>query len=176
MNLDREVSTGGWKDFRDDLRRRWRQPLRHATYCFYFVSSVLFIGCLGIWLEFALLARSDWQDATNLKSAIATFFPALIGSTCLQLLLQQTLKALKAFSIAFMLFFFVIGAWLIADRDLPDWIAFSIGVASSVASLWYWWIANADNADFFDDQTPTASVGGDDTARALDGSLTGFTS
>jgi hypothetical protein len=174
--LEPSTPTGGWKDFRDDLKRRWRQPFNHATFCFYFASSVLFIGSIGIWLEFAFLAHSEWNDSTNLKSALATFFPALIGSTCLQLLLQNTLKALKAFSIAFMLFFFAIGGWLILDRDLSSWIAFPVGLGSTLASLWYWWIANADNADFYDDQPPTASVGGEDTGRQLDGTLAGFSS
>lgn len=173
--MEPSTPTGGWKDFRDDLKRRWRQPFNHASFCLYFGISILLIGYLGIWLEFGMLVHSDWKDSTNLRSALATFFPALIGSTCIQLLVQNTLKALKLFSIGFMIVFFAISAWLIADSGLSSWIAFPVGLLSTLASLWYWWIANADNADFFDDQLPTAPVGGENTERPLGGTLKGFT-
>ncbi|WP_075632285.1 hypothetical protein [Novacetimonas hansenii] len=166
----------GWKDLCDDLKRRSRQPCSHPTFVFFFLSSVVIIGGIGIWLEFVFLYNSDWKDPTNLKSALATFFPALIGSTCLQLLLQDTSKALKAISIFFMIIFFLLGVWLIADRNLSNWFTFSAGGFGSLMSLWYWWIANADNADFYDVPRPTAAVGGEDTESPLDGSLTGFSS
>ncbi|WP_114954999.1 hypothetical protein [Sphingosinicella terrae] len=171
------VPGGGWRDFRRDLARRWREPFRHATYCFFFIASVIFVGGLGIWLEFVMLARSDPPaSTTNLRTAIATFFPALIGSTCLQILFGTYLKAMKAFSIVFTLIFSAIGAWLIMDDALRPQTAFFVGGASTLASLWYWWIANADNADYYDDRAPTASIGGDDPTRPLEGNLTGFQS
>lgn len=168
------LPSGGWNEFGRDLKRRTRQPFRHATYCFYFFASVILIGGLGIWLEIVLLARTNWESAANLKTAVATFFPALIGSTCLQILFGTYLKALKAFSVVLTLVFAATGFWIIVDRDLATCIALGVGAFSTAISLWYWWIANADNADFFDD--PTAPIGGDNPTGPLGGSLAGFES
>ena len=150
--------------------------MRHATYCFFFVASVIIVGGLGIWLEIVLLARADLPNAANLKTAIATFFPALIGSTCLQILFGTYLKALRAFSVVLTLFFVAIGVWILADRELAIWIAITAGASSTLVSLWFWWIANADNADFFDDDLSRAPIGGDNPTAPLDGSLAGFES
>lgn len=175
-SLQKISQTGGWNEFGDDLARRTRQPLRHATYCFFFVASVVIVGGLGIWLEIVLLARSAAPDAASLKTAIATFFPALIGSTCLQILFGTYLKALRAFSIVLTLFFAAIGVWLILDRNLLTGTAVTVGTISTLVSLWFWWIANADNADFFDDDLSRAPIGGDNPSGPLDGSLAGFES
>jgi hypothetical protein len=167
---------GGWDVFRRDLARRWCEPFQHATYCFYFFASVIVIGGLGIWVELVLLAEGISGDAGNLRTAIATFFPALIGSTCLQILFGAYLRQLRAFAVAFTLVFAAIGLWLIADRNLSTPKSLIAGGLSSFASLWFWWIANAFNADYFDEQDPTAPIGGEDPNAKLGGTLEGFDS
>jgi hypothetical protein len=167
---------GGWNDFWRDVARRTREPAHHATYVFFFAASVVIIGCLGIWLELFLLGHKGWGDAGNLKTAIATFFPALIGSTCLQIIFGQYLRQLKAFSIVFTLIFAGISIGLLVENGLRTWAALLLGALSSIASLWFWWIANADNSDYFDEQSPTASIGGDNPTGELAGSLAGFDS
>lgn len=167
---------GGWADFRADLARRTKKPLKHVTFVMYFLGSVVAIGGLGLWVELINYARTSGPgDAASVRTAIATFFPALIGSTCLQIILGNYLKQLRATAFLFTLAFAGIGFWLIFDRGMAASYSLAIGSVSSLASLWFWWIANADNPDFFDEETsPAAATGGEDASRALRGDLGGF--
>lgn len=170
------AANGGWGDFRADLLRRTTKPLRHVTFVMYFLASVVAIGGLGLWVELINYARAPGTgDLTAVRTAIATFFPALIGSTCLQIILGDYLKQLRAFAFLFTLAFAAVAFWLIVDKGLAAQSAVGLGAAASVASLWFWCIANADNADLFDEELkPTAATGGEDTNRDLGGDLNGF--
>ena len=166
---------GGWADFRADLVRRTRKPLSHVTFVMHFLLSVVAIGGLGLWVELLNYSRASTpENLMSVRTAMATFFPALIGSTCLQMILGTFLKQLRLFALCFTVIFAVIGSWLIFDRGLGSAPALLIGTVASLCSLWFWWIANADNPDFQDETlAPTAAVGGN-TDRALGGDLGGF--
>lgn len=166
---------GGWADFRADLVRRTRKPLSHVTFVMHFLLSVVAIGGLGLWVELLNYSRASTpENLMSVRTAIATFFPALIGSTCLQVILGTFLKQLRAFAMLFTVTFAVIGFWLIFDRGMGSSRALLVGTAASLFSLWFWWIANADNPDFYDEElAPTAAVGGN-PERALGGDLEGF--
>jgi hypothetical protein len=166
---------GGWADFRADLMRRTRRPLSHVTFVMHFLLSVVAIGGLGLWVELLNYSRAGTpENLMSVRTAIATFFPALIGSTCLQMILGSFLKQLRIFALLFTVTFAVIGFWLIFDRGMGSASALLIGTFASLCSLWFWWIANADNPDFQDETlAPSAAVGGR-TDRDLDGDLKGF--
>ncbi|TXC71319.1 hypothetical protein FSB78_10475 [Sphingomonas ginsenosidivorax] len=168
------ATEGGWGELGHDLWRRTKRPLRHATFVSFFIGSVVGIGGLGIWVELINLGRGDSPvDLASLRTALATFFPALVGSTCFQIILGRYLKALKAVTFPASIALAVVGFWLIFDRGLTAHKAITIAILATIVSLWFWWIANADNPDFFDETLPLAAVGGD-TARPLDGNLDGF--
>ncbi len=167
--------TGGWSDFRSDLARRTRIPFAHVTFVIYFVASIVLIGGLGLWVELINYARSTGPgDLTSVRTAVATFFPALIGSTCLQVQIGKFQKQARAVSFLSMLIFAVVGFWLIFDRGLADCTVLAVGTLCSLFSLWFWWVANADNVDLYDDEPPNAATGGEDTGRPLGGDLTEF--
>lgn len=166
----------GWAAFRKELWRRTREPADHVVFVGHFLLSVVVIGGLGLWVELGnYFFGPPGQDLGNVRTAIATFFPALAGSTAMQLSLGKHIKQLQILGYFFMILFGGVGILLIAHRDLdPAW-ALGIGTAFYLGSLWFWWIANADNPEYLDDEVPpTAATGGDDTTGPLPGDLEGF--
>lgn len=168
-----ETPEGGWASLRRELSRRTKRPLGHATFGIYFFGAIFLFGGLGIWVELLNLTRAQVVELVPLRTAIATFFLAIIGSACFQLILGKTLKQIKAAAYVGSAIVAAVGVWLIFDRSLSSWIAMPVGGLGYLLSLWVWWITNADNQDFYDDPPDHASLGGD-VGRKLDGSLKGF--
>lgn len=171
---DMGAAEGGWSELRRDVWRRTTRPAAHATFVFFFFGSVVLIGGLGIWVELINAAKAPSPtDFLPVRTAMATFFPALIGSTCFQIVLGKYLKALRAVAFVGTTIIAAVGFWLVLDRNLSTALSLSIGTLASLVSLWFWWIANADNPDFFDEPLDQAALGGS-TDRPLGGDLGGF--
>lgn len=168
------ISEGGARALRQDLWRRTTKPTEHVTFWAYFVGSVIFLGGLGIWVELVNLAREPSPaNLFPLRTAVATFFSALYGSACFQVVLGRYLKALRAIAYVGTLVYLVIGFWLLFDRSLSPTLSLSVGGIATLVSLWFWWITNADNPDFFDEPLNQAAIGGNPD-RPLEGDLGDF--
>ncbi|KZX87802.1 hypothetical protein A3726_09260 [Erythrobacter sp. HI0037] len=169
MAADGQGLAGLW----DDIKRRTTKPKEHATFVFYFLGAILFIGGLGIWVEL-INAAGSWTetDLVALRTALTTFFIALIASSGFQLVLGEW-KQLRAAAYMVSLLMAGLGIWLIADRELDLKVAIPLSVIGYLISLWIWWISNADNTDLHDEPPPEASVGGE-LDRDLKGDLEGF--
>lgn len=110
-----------------------------------FWIGVLGAGGLGIWLEvWKLMIDSDVRNLDSLRTAIATFFPAVIGATSLQMAFEDELKSNRgvAFCAVFVL---LIIFMMMADKRLPDIVAFPLGILASAASLWTWCATNGNS-------------------------------
>lgn len=170
-----EKTSASWSALGYELKHRTAAPLSHASYVQYFITAVILAGGAGVWLELFQLVFPDpsapaCPPATAaLRVAIITFFPALAGSSCMQLILAEEKKALKAFALLVMSVSFVV-ALIIGQSRISSTAALSVGVLASIFSLWIWWIANSNQQDILDPDAPI----GKDTSSELAGSLEGY--
>lgn len=168
-----------WIELGRELKKRTLEPFSHASFVIYFVVAVIAIGGVGFWIELYsyLLHVTQTPEQTDplasLRTAVITFFPALAGSACLQLVWAENhQKSLRAFGVLFLCLMTVI-ALAISPSVVGNRWALILGSISSIASLWTWWIANAKQQDLLDID-PEAPLGGDKDAK-LAGDLSGFT-
>jgi uncharacterized protein YacL len=147
-----------------ELVRRTEKPSREFVYWGFFLVFVAVLGGLAIWVEVVQYLRTsvDVRDPSNIYTALVTFFPAVIAASCAQMMMEAQNRRLHMFSLATLVFSTIGGILLIvAPRPAatPLWF---VAVALSLAALWVWWIANADNRSLHDE--PDAAVGGDPNA------------
>ncbi len=177
MSADGPENYDGYGRLIAEIKRRLDAPRSHPTYLVYFVGSFLFFAALGIWLELLkLVGGSGETDWSPLRTAIATYFPAIFGSVAMQLAISDTLRSLRALGQIFYFIFFLMALILIFFADLPDGVAILVGLLASVVALIWWWIVNADEAALKDDFPPVAAVGGEPLETPLlgDDQLAGF--
>lgn len=176
MAATQEHKYASWERLGRELLKRTVDPAQHVSFVIYFVVAVIVFGAAGIWTELyshffpGTPAPVTSQTFESLRTAVMTFFPALAGSSCMQLIWAEDGRSLRAFAI-FIMTILVISVFFIAPRSIPDVLALTIGAISSLVALWTWWIANSKQRDLLD---PDASTGGKDTSGDLPGSLDGF--
>ena len=136
-------------------------------------------AAVGVWLELARLAfdlgTGPWS-ATALRTAIATYFPAILGAALLQLLISETLRSLRALGFIIGVLFTALTFILIFADNLPNWVAIPLGLAASIGALACWRIVYADDQSLRDDPEPIVTTGDVDPNAPLLGSnaLNGF--
>lgn len=91
--MDRPIS-----EVFSELHRRAGTGFRHAPFTLAFWIGLVFAGGMGIWVEVWNLAMTAFADPTrvgldSLRTAISTFFPAVIGATSLQMAFEDELKS-----------------------------------------------------------------------------------
>lgn len=162
MNYD------GYARLVTEVKRRWNGPKAHPTFMLYFIGSFLIFGAIGVWLEIAKLAfgPSPGDGTAALRTAIATYFPAVLGSSVLQLSISESLRSLRALAHIVAPFFFALAAVLVYASRLENWQAIIIGVLASAGALACWWIVNADEHSLRDDPEPEPEAVGKPDATA----------
>lgn len=170
---------GSWGELWRELKKRTTEPFSHASFVIYFFVAVIVIGGIGFWIElynYLILATPNSGQESSvsaLRTSVITFFPALAGSACLQLVWAEShQKSLRAFGILFLCLTTVI-ALAISPAAIVNSSALLFGFFSSIVALWIWWIANAKQKDLLDID-PDAPLGGNKDA-VLSGDLNGFT-
>lgn len=144
-----------------EVKRRWHAPRNHPTYMAYFIGSFVLFAAVGAWLELAkILAASGSSDWGPLRTAIATYFPAILGSVAMQLSISDAPRSLRAWGHIFAGLFLALSLFLIVAPNLRDWAAILLGLVGSAAALAFWWVVNADEAALRDDIPLEAAVGG----------------
>lgn len=158
-----------WRDIGD----RFRDPLAHPTFVLFFGFVVVGLGSAGTWVELFKLWRSTNvnEPLDGLITSLVTFFFALIGTSCTQIIIEDTeSKALKTLAQGILLTS-VLGVILAtAGIGKGAGAAWAWGFASA-ASLAVWWIANARTPGLRDPDAPT----GGSLKKELPGSLSGYT-
>ena len=102
-----------------------------------------------------------------------TFFPALAGSSCMQLIwAEDDERSLRAFAVV-VLTALILVIFFVAPEAVSDRAALMAGAAASLLALWSWWIANAKQKDLLD-TNPDAATGGKATGGDLPGNLDEF--
>ncbi|HEV7270006.1 hypothetical protein [Pseudoxanthomonas sp.] len=187
MSQETTATPSEWKlffDIGEEMVKRTKIPLRHPSFVIFFSLAVVGLGGLGIWLELysALVPVNHAEDAkgaleelsTNtLRTAFITFFPAVAGTSAMQLIWAESSKHFRSVA-ALLLFCFLVTALLIFPSRVSNTCAISLGVLMSLLSLWVWWIANAKQEDLLDKIDLDAPVGGGNPRARLNGDTTGW--
>lgn len=149
------------------------RPLRHPTFVIYFFVAVAGIGAWGLWVELFNFAITEKGDIARFKGVFVNVIPAFAAPTCMQLLLAEKERALRAFSI---LLVAICAISLALCNGLPPIPSVVFGLLSILVAMWLWWITNANQSDFSDDRmNPDAATGGVPNPNApMPGTLVGF--
>lgn len=191
MHVTRQANTqeSEWAFFKELGKEAWSRtlkPSRSPSFLVFFVLAVFGLGALGIWLELYALILPDpgssagniarlHSDLSPLRVALLTFFPAVAGTSAMQLIWAEKPKHFRSVSVLF-LFIFLIAALITSPARVPDWFALTTGTGMSLLSMWVWWIANATQRDLLDERIDLDSpTGGDDATAPMSGSTEGFT-
>ena len=144
---------------------RTKAPIGHFVFWVYLIIGVIFFGGLGIWLEFYLFLYNPTATSTALRSALLTYFPALIGSISLQMIFEQPQnRRLMGFAVIYAFIFLGLAFFLILKPQLSEYVTFPVSIFCCLAAVWIWWIANALNPAFRDNINIEAPLGGPPSA------------
>ena len=160
------------------MKTRTATPFQSLPFIIYVVTAVFMFGGLGIWAEILKIAIGgciiEWS---GLVTSVLTFFPALIGSTTLQLILASsnqgsTDKIMISFALLLLCVFLAFAVLLPFVSTNHPIAALIGGSFCALAAVWVWWITNGHDP-MFSSQLPDAATGGS-SDRDLPGDETGF--
>lgn len=174
MTRQANTQESEWAFFKELGKEAWSRtlkPSRSPSFLVFFVLAVFGLGALGIWLELYALILPDpgssagniarlHSDLSPLRVALLTFFPAVAGTSAMQLIWAEKPKHFRSVSVLF-LFIFLIAALITSPARVPDWFALTTGTGMSPLSMWVWWIANATQRDLLDERIDLDSPTGE---------------
>lgn len=177
VNKKRSAS---WVLLGREIKRRTIEPAAHVSFALYFFVAVILLGGAGVWLElhsylsYAPTPDKPTASAAALRTAVITFFPALAGTSCMQLIwVNSDFRSLRAFATSVLVVLFI-AAVAIAPDNISTSLALWVGCLASCIAFWMWWIANAEQTGLMDVDA-YATVGKKDPTGKLPGDLDGFT-
>jgi putative Ca2+/H+ antiporter (TMEM165/GDT1 family) len=166
-------SSGDWRYLWREIGRRTTQPFSHAPFVFYVLLAILGLGCLGIWVELIKVALSTGQPSYDgVLTALATFFPAMIGSSSLQLILCSTEnrdKVLVSFGYFVSIVAFAAVVLISVLHPLLPGTTFWASVIFAVIAVWLWWFTNGDDPTY--KSAPFDAASGGNVGRKLKGDI-----
>jgi hypothetical protein len=169
-------SVGDWRYLGREIWRRTWHPFHNVPFVFYVILAIMCLGSLGIWVELVKTQLSTPPPSYDgVLTAIATFYPALIGSASLQLILTSTGnsdKVLVSFALlACFASFFSVVLISVFYQLYPGW-CFNVATFFAVFAVWFWWFTNGDELTY--KNAPVDVAAGGDTGKALKGDLADF--
>ena len=169
-------SVGEWGYLGQELTRRTCQPWKQVTFVMYLLSAIVGFGGFGVWVEFVELNLSEYpRNYDGLYTAVATFYPALIGSASFQLLLisvAETNKVMTSFVVTVLLAALTCAILLSIFHDQYPTARFFMAALLAIVSMWLWIITDADNPIYR--TLPADTPSGGNPQRDLKGDMGGF--
>lgn len=167
---------GDWRYLKHELVRRTYQPLSDVPFVFYVLLAIIGLGCLGIWVELVKVAIASGQRGYDgVVTALATFFPALVGSSSLQLVLTSTGnkdKVLVSFAcLACGISFAAVILISVLYPHFPDY-SFWASALFAIGAVWLWCFTNGDDPTY--KSAPVDAPSGGDPNRRLKGDTHGY--
>ena len=163
--------SGDWYYLRRELKRRTLQPLSDAPFVIYVFCVIIGLGCLGIWVELSRVVLSaGTSDYGGVLTALSTFFPALIGSSSLQLILASTSnrdKVLVSFGYFVSIVAFAAAVLISIFHAMFPNATFLASVGFAVLAVWLWCFTNGDDPTY--KSAPVDAPSGGDTSKPLKG-------
>lgn len=173
MATESKARTRRWAALRRELASRLFEPFEHPTFVFYFFGIVFGVGGVGAWVElFKILQQQETTSPLDgLLTSLITFCFALVGTSCTQLIIEESQsKALRALAQLVLFLAFFGGALAIAGVGSGQTAAIWAWALASIAALVVWWIANATSKGLKDPDVPT----GGDVKKTLPGDLSDY--
>ena len=175
-NPSREEEVGEWKYLGRELIRRTKQPWKHVSLVLYVLVAIVVFGGLGIWVEIVKIGTADeFRGTSELFAAMATFYPALVGASALQMIflsLDSANKIMGAFAIAAWVLSIVMGLLVAVFYSGSPTTCITLVVVMGIAAVWLWMIAHADDPIYKRGRIDSASGGSTD--RPLKGNTGDF--
>ncbi|MDK1389671.1 hypothetical protein QN224_30370 [Sinorhizobium sp. 8-89] len=157
-----------------ELSHRFLTPMGHFTFWVYLFVGIVFFGGFGVWYEVIPFWFSrPGSTSAGIYTALLTFFPALAGSSALQLLFAEGQKPLKAFSVAYAVVFIALAVWLGFAKPSNPIIAFTGATIGALLAILMWWLTSG-NDPAFNDAIDDRSTLGADPKSTPKGDLNGF--
>tara|TARA_R110000787_G_C13419772_1_gene444788 strand:- start:1306 stop:1848 length:543 start_codon:yes stop_codon:yes gene_type:complete len=166
---------GDWQYLGREMHRRTFAPFKSVPFVFYFILAIVVLGGLGVWVEVAKTQLNQNWKVDGLLTALSTFFPALIGSASLQLILKSTDssdKILISFSLLVCIPSFVGVGLIAAFFSLHPSLCLYAAIGFSILAVWFWWFTNGDDLTYRN--APIDAATGGNTARTIKGNLSDF--
>ncbi|HIE5949096.1 TPA: hypothetical protein ACXN34_007631 [Burkholderia cepacia] len=172
MTTESRDWTRHWAALRRELAQRAVEPIESPTFVLFFFAIVVGIGGVGIWVEiFKLIRPHGTPDPLDgfITSLIAFFF-ALVGTSCTQLIIEESeSKALRALAQSVLFLAFVGAVLATAGVGSGQAGVWSWAIAS-IAALVVWWLANAKSPGLRDPDAPTGGA----VTKKLPGNLSDY--
>lgn len=172
MATDSREWTRHWAALKHELALRAVEPFESPTFVFFFLAIVVGIGGIGTWVELFKLTRPQGttDPLDGLITSLITFFFALVGTSCTQLIIEESeSKALRALA-QFVLFLAFVGAVLATAGVGSGHAGIWPWTLASIAALVVWWLANAKSPGLRDPDAPTGGA----VTKTLPGNLSDY--
>jgi len=130
------------------------------------------VGGVGTWVELFKLTRPQLapDPLDGLITSLITFFFALVGTSCTQLIIEEShSKALRALAL-FVLFLAFVGAVLATAGVGSGKAGIVPWTLASIFALMVWWLANAKSEGLQDTDAPTGGT----VTKTLPGNLSDY--
>ncbi|MBW8298271.1 MAG: hypothetical protein K0M60_01565 [Hydrogenophaga sp.] len=153
----------GFNVARKEIWERLTTPLLHTTIWLNLVVGVVGLGGIAIWIEWWHWAHAKPEEASlgNLKLALATVFPAIMGGSALELCLSKTVitRNIGLFVLAICL---LAALYLLAFGNPSDSLSIKLSAGCCLLALVVWWLARGRDETMQDTETPDPidAVGG----------------
>jgi hypothetical protein len=172
MATESRARTRHWAALGHELVLRAIEPFESPTFVFFFFSVVIGVGGIGIWVEIIKFYRPQvtLDPLNGIITSLITFFFALVGTSCTQLIIEESdSKSLRALAQFVLLIAILIGAFSITGVGSSQpglWL----WILASVFALMVWWLANAKSPGLRDPDAPTGGA----VTKTLPGNLSDY--
>lgn len=133
-------------DLGKELWDRLSMPVSNFTYWTHLIMGVCFYGAIGVWTEvlrrYVLGAETD---NANILLAMHSTYPAIIGATAMQLLLNKEQQTyVRAFAqLVSTIFFSLAAVSILAAGTISQDLSLMMALFGNLCAVMFWWIANA---------------------------------
>ncbi len=166
--------SGGVAYLQRELGRRFFGPMGHFTFWVYLIVGIVGFAGFGFWYEaLPLMLSRPGSSSAGVFTAMLTFFPALAGSSVLQLLFADGEKPLKAFSVIYSAILIALAVWLGFARPNAEWLAYAVATLGCLLAVLMWWLTSGEDPAFNDALDDRTTLG-PDTSVTPKGDLNGF--
>lgn len=173
MATESKIRMRHWVTLGRELALRTKEPIEHPTFIFYFVAIVIGVGGIGTWVELFRLAGplETPNPHDGLVTSLITFFFALVGTSCTQLIIEESEnKSLRALGQFVLVLAFISAAVLTALGMASGQAGIRPWAIASFLALVVWWIANAKSPGLRDTDAPTGGT----VTKKLPGNLSDY--
>lgn len=169
-----------WNSFLSDVLQRLKKPFRHPAFCMYFVVFTLGVGGIGVWIEaIKAILNPTFEAMMLVPRTLSTYLLAVIATAAADLVMsdlvmpeEQTKRYMRMFALASLVVGTALGV-VGLNISFLKW-AYGCAILGTILALLLWWLANAANSKFLEQDPPVDAATGGDPDQNLAGNLDGL--